>query len=101
MYVDARKFFGIEKSFTQAGYYKTGEYNKLYENLKLQICSGGIFTLTGMVGSGKTTLLHHMQHELESENKIKISRLSPKPWQKLLFHSLSQADKKATCQAEK
>lgn len=111
MFIDAKKFFNIEKSFNKAGYYKTEEYDKLYENLKSQICSGGIFTLTGMVGSGKTTLLHHMQQELELENKIKISRSLSTERKKLnigtlylaLFYDLNKGNKdfKIPTQGEK
>ncbi len=111
MYIDAMKFFNIEKNFTKAGYYKTASYNKLYENFKHQICHGGIFALTGMVGSGKTTLLHRIQYDLESENKIIVSRSLSTERKKLnintlylaLFYDLTRSDKnfKIPTQGEK
>lgn len=74
MYTEIMEFFNLKQPLTSAGYYETEQRKKLYKELKFLIQSGGIYALTGMVGAGKTTLLNRIQHELELENKIIVSR---------------------------
>ncbi|HAT1597663.1 TPA: AAA family ATPase [Legionella pneumophila] len=111
MYTEIMEFFNLKQPLTSAGYYETEQRKKLYKELKFLIQSGGIYALTGMVGAGKTTLLNRIQHELELENKIIVSRSLSTEKNRLnvstvylaLFYDLTRSDKnfKVPTQGEK
>lgn len=74
MLSDVMNYFGLKRSFNQAGYFETPEISQLFKELKSVITQGQLIALSGMVGCGKTTALQRLISELATEKDIIISR---------------------------
>ncbi len=71
---EVMKYFGLDKSFEQAGYFEIAEQVALFKELKRVIRQGGLIALSGMVGCGKTTALQRLMKELSTDKDIVVSR---------------------------
>lgn len=65
---DVQEFFGLERAFKDAGYFKTEAYSQTFNDLKHAISSSRLVALTGIVGCGKTTAARKMREELEKKD---------------------------------
>jgi type II secretory pathway predicted ATPase ExeA len=74
MLSDVRSYYGFAKDFGQAGYFETGQSQRIVQELSHAIKAGKLVTLSGIVGCGKTTMLRRIQDTLAQDKEILVSK---------------------------
>ena len=64
MLSDVRNYYGLARDFGLAGYFETEHSEQIVRELKLEIKTGKLLALSGIVGCGKTTILRRIQEAL-------------------------------------
>jgi type II secretory pathway predicted ATPase ExeA len=74
MRVEVMQHFGLVVPLSQAGYYETAHHKDLMKDVRGAIHEGRLIAVCGVVGSGKTVMLRRLQHVLEDEKKVTVSK---------------------------
>jgi type II secretory pathway predicted ATPase ExeA len=74
MLSDVRNYYGLAKDFGQAGYFETEDSEQIVRELKLEIKTGKLLALSGIIGSGKSTMLRRTQEALAQDKEILVSK---------------------------
>jgi ABC-type cobalamin/Fe3+-siderophores transport system ATPase subunit len=70
MLSDVRNYYGLARDFAPAGYFETEHSEQIVRELKLEIKTGKLLALSGIVGCGKTTILRRIQEALFQDKEI-------------------------------
>ena len=70
---DVKEYFGLKKEFRNAGFFKTENYNMIFQDVISAIKEGYILAITGIVGSGKTITTRKIRKELLKQNQVLVS----------------------------
>jgi type II secretory pathway predicted ATPase ExeA len=74
MLSDVRNYYGLARDFAPAGYFETEHSEQIVRELKLEIKTGKLLALSGIVGCGKTTILRRIQEALFQDKEILASK---------------------------
>ncbi|QVN00038.1 ExeA family protein [Pseudomonas rhodesiae] len=74
MRVEVMQHYGLTLPLNQAGYFETAHHQQLIKDIKGAIFEGRLIALCGVIGSGKTVMLRRLQHIMEAEKKITVSK---------------------------
>jgi type II secretory pathway predicted ATPase ExeA len=74
MLSDVRNYYGLARDFAPAGYFETEHSEQIVRELKLEIKTGKLLALSGIVGCGKTTILRRIQEALFQDKEILPAR---------------------------
>jgi type II secretory pathway predicted ATPase ExeA len=71
---EVRNYYGLARDFGQGGYFETEHSEQIVRELKLEIKTGKLLALSGIVGCGKTTILRRIQEALSQDKEILVSK---------------------------
>src|SRR5271165_5082717 len=74
MLSDVRNYYGLARDFAPTGYFETEHSEQIVRELKLEIKTGKLLALSGIVGCGKTTMLRRIQEALSQDKDILASK---------------------------
>lgn len=74
MRVEVMQHYGLTLPLNQAGYFENAHHQQLIKDIKGAIFEGRLIALCGVIGSGKTVMLRRLQHIMEAEKKITVSK---------------------------
>ncbi len=74
MRLSSMEYFGLNKTFKDAGFFETSYHANLIKEIRSAIHNGSLIAVSGIVGSGKTALLRQIQNILIEEGQIIVSK---------------------------